>query len=79
MKTYELRREIVEVDDSNWSLGLKEDEYTIYTIQDTGERADIFAKPEYLGQFMLSQSTDVVKHQRSVFTYLDLLGDIGGL
>ena len=45
MELFELRRETVEVDDHNWSIGLpiSEDEYTIYTVEDKGEKSEPFS------------------------------------
>jgi hypothetical protein len=77
---YYLHKETVEHQDSFFDLGWSENNFETFALRKT--QSDIDAEGGNnlsVGMITFGLAPDIVNHKRNVYTYLDLLGDIGGL
>ena len=71
----QIKRNELNSDENRWDFGFfGASEYTFYTSEVIPEQV-----PAPYNIVWLSFSSDLVKHTRKVYTYFDLLGDVGGL
>ena len=61
-----------------FDIGFSSDTYRLVTYEEGGSFS-LIDRPNTLSSLLLRVGTDIIETERSVYTYFDLLGDIGGL
>ena len=77
---YDFQKHIAESEESFLGLGImKNNEKSWFEFMREPFRTESYDKENMMFAFEIRLTPDVVYHTRAIYTFLDLLGDVGGL
>ena len=65
--------------DSKFDIGINQKEIELWDVFEYDTYMNSFGEGKHLSAVMLELDKDIINHDRSVYTYFDLFGDLGGL
>ena len=78
MQTYSLQKETLESEETYLGIDLFPLEIEFFRLKE-GLQFNDGRFEDSFGGFQIQMSLDIVNHNRSIYSFLDLLGDVGGL